>query len=111
MALGRRDIDAAFFQLLAIGGETGRQRSRLGQNGIERRAELGRQVNDHQNRRRKIAREFARQEAERIKAAGGGPYRQNVPVTHPDSSRRPRLEPAPFLKQYWIGISLRTTGA
>src|SRR5437667_165598 len=39
VTLGRCDIDATFLELLAIDGKTGRQRTRLGQDRVERRTE------------------------------------------------------------------------
>jgi hypothetical protein len=66
MAPGRRDVDVTPLEPLAVLGKRCRQRPRLGQDGIKRRAELAWKVNDHENGSRKIMRELAGEETQRL---------------------------------------------
>jgi hypothetical protein len=87
MSLGRRDIDAAPLELLAVLGEARRQPPPLGQDGIERGAELARKVNDHENGRRKIGRKFACQETQRLEASSRSADGENVAMSHGNGTR------------------------
>src|SRR5262245_25465914 len=110
MTLGGRDIDAAFLKLLAVDGESRRKRACLGQDRIERRMELTRQMEDSHHRSLKILGDLARQEAQPFKAASGGPYGQYVPVAHPNAPGTPERNPRhdhSFRKQYGPGFSCR----
>src|SRR5438874_8416479 len=82
MTLGRSKIDAALLQLVAVLGERRGERPVLAEDGIEIGAESARQMNDDQDRGREIARKFARDKTQRIKAAGGGSNGDNIAIAH-----------------------------
>src|SRR3977135_603582 len=82
MALGRRDIDVTSRELLAVLCKRRRQSTRLGQDGIKRRAELARKVNGHENGSGKIMRELTGEETQCLEPPRGGADSENVAVCH-----------------------------
>ena len=82
MAVGWGDIDAAWFNHLAVLGVGGRQRTRPAQNLGEPADAVWRNVDDDQERRRIIPRKTRDQGGERLDATGGSADHDNVTLGH-----------------------------
>src|SRR5687768_18155845 len=82
MAVGRGDIDATWFQHLAVLSVGGWKRTGPAQNLGEPADGVWRNMDDDQERRREIPRKTRDQVGESLDAAGGGADYDNVTVGH-----------------------------